>query len=225
MLTFRFFGADGAMTVPEKLTTGMLGRQVKLEFSSEWDDLTKTAVFAAGDVSIAVHGVGEIVTIPAEVLLVPMQRLYIGIYGELSDGTLIIPTIYARGPRIERGADPYGAVAGNPPMPKWKELEEQVEALEKNVTAMEEQVAALEQGGSGNSGSASGGLSQTAVNLLVTILHDCVTYNGQTYNIDALEALLKQPAMPSEGVQQIGSVLRIVSGVTVTQDGSKLIIT
>ena len=132
MLTFRFFGADGVMTVPEKITTGMVGKEVRFEFSSDWDGLDKTAVFSAGDVSVPVHAVGEIVKIPPEVLLVPMQRFYIGIYGELKDGTLIIPTIYAKGPRIERGADPYGGTAGDPPLPKWQELENRIDQLEKS---------------------------------------------------------------------------------------------
>ena len=68
MLTFHFSGADGAMVEAEALTSGMVGKQVKLEFSSEWDGLVKTVVFSAGAVSRDVVYTGEIMTIPAEVL-------------------------------------------------------------------------------------------------------------------------------------------------------------
>ena len=132
MLTFKFSGADGVMTVAETLTSGMVGKQVKLEFTSDWDNLKKTAVFEAGDISEAVYDVGNTVAIPAAVLAIARRRLKIGIYGEDTEGN-ITPTIYAIGPRIEEGADPYRA-SGDPPMPKWKELEERIEALEKGTT-------------------------------------------------------------------------------------------
>ena len=61
MLTFRFTGADGCMTIPEVLTTGMMGKQVKLEFSSDWDKLQKTAVFFGGDAVRCVSNVEDIV--------------------------------------------------------------------------------------------------------------------------------------------------------------------
>lgn len=132
MLTFKFSGADGVMTVAETLTSGMVGKQVKLEFTSDWDNLTKTAVFEAGDISVAVYDVSDTVAIPEAVLSISRRRLKIGIYGENADGK-ITPTIYAIGPRIEEGADPYRA-SGNPPMPKWKELEERIEDLENGNT-------------------------------------------------------------------------------------------
>ena len=69
------------------------------------------------------------------------------------------------------------------------------------------------------------GFPPSAVNLLITILRDCVTYNDQTINIDALEALLNKTEMPEEGVEQNGSMLRITSNVDAIQSGKKLIIT
>lgn len=64
MLTFRFSGADGTMTEPEILTSGMVGKQVKLEFTADWDNLLKTVVFSAGKVNRDVVYTGESVTIP-----------------------------------------------------------------------------------------------------------------------------------------------------------------
>lgn len=122
MLTFKYSGADGVMTVQETLTTGMVGKQVKLEFTSDWDGLQKTAVFVAGDVSRAVVNAGEIVTIPAVILEKPNQRLHVGIFGVNGAGTLIIPTIMAKGPKIEKGAEPSDDPSADPDPAVWQQM-------------------------------------------------------------------------------------------------------
>ena len=161
MLTFHFSGADGAMVEAETLTSGMVGKQVKLEFSSEWDGLVKTVVFSAGAVSRDVVYTGEIMTIPAEVLEKPVRQLFVGVYGVSSDGTLVIPTIRAMGPRIQAGADPTGDVAVDPTLPVWAQLEGligdlsllETEAKENLVAAINEAaVTGGEGAGSGENG-------------------------------------------------------------------------
>lgn len=88
-------------------------------------------------------------------------------------------------------------------------------------------------GGNGsNSGqNANGGLNDTAKNLLITILRSGVYSTDQSANITALEAALSvsggiedpdKPEAPESGVTQVGAVLSIVSGVTVTQNDSTL---
>lgn len=134
MLTFRFFDADGMMTVCEKLTTGMVGKQAKLEFSAEWANRRKTAVFTSGSVTKDVLNVTDIVTIPHEVLQNPGDKLYVGIYGVSEDGTQITPTIYAQGPKIFEGADPSGDESTDATLPVWAQLESRVSYLEKNGT-------------------------------------------------------------------------------------------
>ena len=119
------------MTVSEMLTSGMVGKAVKLEFSSEWDDLTKTAVFMAGVVTRDVVGVSEIVTIPAEVLAVPGKPLYVGAYGVSADGR-VTPTIRVQGPMIEPGAAPSGDESTDPALPVWSQLQAQIDALAEN---------------------------------------------------------------------------------------------
>ena len=39
MLTFHFTGVDGSMTESEILTSGMVGRQLRLILDSSWDNL------------------------------------------------------------------------------------------------------------------------------------------------------------------------------------------
>ena len=123
MLTFCFTGTYGAMTEPEILTSGMVGKQVRLELSPDWDPLSKTVVFSNGIDTVDAAYTGSIATIPAQVLDVPLRNLYVGIYGVSTDGTLVIPTIRAVGPEIQPGADPSGDSGFNPELPVWTQLQ------------------------------------------------------------------------------------------------------
>lgn len=87
--------------------------------------------------------------------------------------------------------------------------------------------------GSGGNVDQSGGLSATASALLITILRNGVYSTDQSANITALEAILASgggsdepdaPEPPASDVEQNGTILSIVSGVTVSQTGSVLAI-
>lgn len=86
---------------------------------------------------------------------------------------------------------------------------------------------------SGGNADQSGGLSSTASALLITILRNGVYSTDQSANITALEAILASgggsdepdiPEPPTSEVEQNGTILSIVSGVTVSQTGSVLAI-
>lgn len=146
MLTFKFTGADGIMTVQELLTSGMVGKQVRFEFTSDWDDLQKTAVFVAGDVSRAVVNVGTEAVIPAEVLQAPNQRLFVGIFGVNAEGTLIIPTVMAKGPKIHKGAEPSDDPSTDPDPEVWQQMLSAIGDLNKLTTeAKSSLVAAINE--------------------------------------------------------------------------------
>ena len=129
MLTFKFTQVNGTMSEADTLTSGMVGKQCKLEFSSEWDGMQKTAVFTAGTTVRDVVNVEEIVEIPAECLVRPNTRLYVGVYG-VADGGRVIPTIIVPGPYIIPGADPSGDESTNPELPVWAQLQEQINDLQ-----------------------------------------------------------------------------------------------
>lgn len=131
-MTFRFTAADGWMVEKETLTSGMVGKEVKLEFSSDWDNLKKTAVFTAGSVTRDVVDVSNVVEIPAEVLAKPLQRLYVGVYGVSEDGKKVMPTIRAEGPKILPGANPSGDESTDSVLPVWAQLDQRVTKLEQN---------------------------------------------------------------------------------------------
>lgn len=134
MLTFRFCEAEGKMVTSEVLTSGMVGKEVMLEFSSDWDNLQKTAVFTAGAVTRDVVDVSDVVTIPAEVLAEPLQRLCVGVYGVSADGTKVTPTVRVQGPYIEPGADPSGDEGTEPDLAVWAQLQTQIDELNDDLT-------------------------------------------------------------------------------------------
>lgn len=117
MLTFKFTGVSGEMTVSDVLTSGMVGREVQINLSDDWDGLYKTAVFSAGEITRAVPLEGDTVTIPWEVLVSPFKKLMVGVCGTDENGTLVIPTILAEGPVIRMGADPHAMEGTEPEIP------------------------------------------------------------------------------------------------------------
>lgn len=131
MLTFHFSGADGKMTRKETLTAGMVGRQILLEFSEDWEGLSKTVVFSAGSVTKDAVYTGVPVTIPAQVLEKPLETLYVGVYGVAADGALVIPTIRAEGPRICPGVNPAGDPGTDPELEIWAQIQSQIGSLEE----------------------------------------------------------------------------------------------
>ena len=161
MLTFRFSGTCGVMTVPEQLTSGMVGKQLLLEFSPEWDSLRKTVVFSNGSMVQDVVFTGGPVTIPAGVLEKPLKSLWVGVYGVSADGKVVIPTIRAEGPTIQPGVDPSGDITADPDLPVWAQLQAamgstedlQTEARDSLVSAINELAGKNpETGGQGENG-------------------------------------------------------------------------
>ena len=132
MMTFRFSSADGRMEGEETLTSGMVGQEVRLEFSEEWDGLCKTVVFTAGCESRDVVDPGPVVVIPHEVLAESRNHLYVGVYGAAADGR-VMPSIRVQGPYIHPGVDPAGDESLEPTLPVWAQLQQQIEALREEV--------------------------------------------------------------------------------------------
>lgn len=70
-----------------------------------------------------------------------------------------------------------------------------------------------------------GGVSSTEKTLLLSLLKNAVYTADMSATIAQLETLWSEtPETPEDGVEQIGKVLSIVSGVTITQNGSVLAI-
>lgn len=80
----------------EKITAGSVGIQCRFAFSAEWDGLGKTAVFETDKHKIAVVLNTPAVTIPWEVCEEADLDVIVGVYGTNGNGTIVIPTIYAK---------------------------------------------------------------------------------------------------------------------------------
>ena len=120
------------MTQGETLTTGMVGQEVKLEFTEDWEAFGKTVVFSAGEVSRDVAAFADVVGIPHEVLAEAGHHLYVGVYGVAADGR-VIPTIRAQGPCIRSGADPAGDEGLEPSLPVWAQIGQEVDRLQADM--------------------------------------------------------------------------------------------
>ena len=237
MLTFEFTGVEGRMTESEILTSGMVGKTVRILFDDSWTDLTKTAVFRTDSICRIVPWDGSVMTIPEDVLLQPFRRLYVGVCGTDAAGTLVIPTIMAEGPMIRYGADPTEDSTADD-LPAWKKLRDligdpsllETEAKDNLVAAINEIHAELRPSGGT-------GLSQAAAQLLIEILRHAVYETGQSANIDDLEEELlgsETPDAPekslsyisvtySGGSVPVGTSVNALTGITVTghySDGS-----
>lgn len=157
MLTIRFSGAEGKITEQEVLTSGMIGRQIRLEFTEDWNGLAKTAVFTAGNVTRDVLCTGQTVAIPAEVMEKPLVPLYVGVYGVGTDGLPAIPTIRVNCGEIKPGVDPSGDPGTEPAPGLWAQLEGAVgdlsgletQSRDSLVAAVNEVLNLQKQAGSG----------------------------------------------------------------------------
>lgn len=188
MLTFQFTGVDGLMTESETLTSGMVGKKVQLLFDDSWTSLSKTVVFRAGDTSRVVTEASSTVTIPEDALARPFCRLYVGVYGTDTEGTVVIPTIMAEGPMIQYGADPMEDETAAE-LPVWQNLQNQIGYLTLLETdAKDTLVAAINELHRGLEQLAQDcvGFNATAAQLLIDILSRGTYADDQTENIAAL---------------------------------------
>lgn len=132
-----------------KLTSGRIGAKIELEFSSDWNGLSKIAVFTNGKVSIPVLNPSAVQEIPPEVLAEPYKKVSVSFYGyHTIDGVKdqALPTVYCDIGEVDRGSDPSGTQSV-PPTPS------EIEQLQSDVNDLAERVTELEEHGGGGSSS------------------------------------------------------------------------
>lgn len=110
--------------------SGTVGLPVDFIFDDAWEGLNKTAVFRANGKSLDVLNVTDAVAVPWELLKNPGCRLWAGVYGTNSDGSLQIPTIWADLGIIQPGADPSGDESADPTLPVWEQIRAEVGDIE-----------------------------------------------------------------------------------------------
>ena len=128
----------------ERITSGMVGKQVCFDFSAAWDGMAKTAVFEGSGTKKDVILSGSMAEIPHECLTAHGGILRVGVYG--TDGTTQTPTIYTDIGQIERGADPSGETSTDPTLPIWAQLQGMMGDLSNlTTTARDNLVAAINE--------------------------------------------------------------------------------
>jgi hypothetical protein len=135
-------------TKTEELVAGRVGMEAAFHFSPEWDGLGKTAVFEAGGVAKDVI-IGDDPCIVPHECMIEGAELRVGIYGMSTDGTIVIPTVYALVGTVKKGADPSGDES-YPPTPTVGEqaiamIQEAKEAARESVTTSEEAKEAADE--------------------------------------------------------------------------------
>lgn len=122
---------------PELLTAGMSKAvTVQFVFSTEWDGLTKTAVFSNGKTTVdvlAANWDGDTVPVPHEVLAVPGRHARVGVYGADESG-VVLPTVWVSLGKVQPGADPSGDASADPSLPVWAQLQSQIGDLDNLKT-------------------------------------------------------------------------------------------
>jgi len=138
-------GAHAWATVDGPLTSGMVGIPVTIEYDESWDGLTKNLMCRCspwgsnnGEIR-SILDVGETATVAHEVMQ-PDMFLHLGIEGFNEDGTLVIPTTWARCGKIEYGANTCEDPSTNPELSVWNQLQVEMEKTKAYVLTPEQAV-------------------------------------------------------------------------------------
>lgn len=110
-------GGSARAEVRGALTAGMVGVPVSIQCGGEWSGLIKSFVAMTASQKMAIDIVEDKAVLPWE-LLEEGMRLFIGLEGRGSDGTVIIPTEWASCGKIKPGAQ-----AGHKGTPTPSEIE------------------------------------------------------------------------------------------------------
>ena len=142
-------GAQAWATVTGPLTSGMVGIPITIEYDAAWDGLTKNLVCRCSEWGTdsaeqrTILNVGETAVVAHEVMKAGMY-LYLGIEGRSADGTLVIPTTWARCAEIQCGANAGTEVSTDPTLPVWEQLQTQLGQLQQDVVTKEQMVGIMD---------------------------------------------------------------------------------
>lgn len=106
MLEINVSKADTQVVETETLTSGRVGLQCKMNFSSEWSGLAKIAEFT-GIVSRSVVMNNDTVVVPWECFAdAAGYPFFVSVRGARQDGTVVIPSVSAKLGKIMQGSNP-----------------------------------------------------------------------------------------------------------------------
>lgn len=124
-------GAQATVTHAPLITSGMVGLPVELTFDDSWQMLNKVLVYRVGEQTHTQLNIDTCGLVPGK-LLQPYRQLEIGVYGtDYWEGSVVIPTVWAKVGIIREAASPEGDSNADPALPIWRQLENRLEQLEK----------------------------------------------------------------------------------------------
>lgn len=118
MIIVRANARNATYISDDLITSGSVGIPVTFNLSENFDGLSCIAVFEGSGVSIDVALMGNTCVVPHEVLATAGGYLRIGIYAANSEGTIVIPTVWAGSKMILQGTEP-SEVDPSEPTPSW----------------------------------------------------------------------------------------------------------
>lgn len=123
-------GSVATASANGKLTSGMVGVPVSIQYDSSWDGLIKVASFRCGKFVRSRRKVENETTVPWEVMRESGRILEIGIEGRNDLGDVVIPTTWSPVGRIYEGATSDVPGAENP------EVDSDIPSMEEIVNAV-----------------------------------------------------------------------------------------
>lgn len=194
-------GASARAEVDGLLTSGMVGIPVTISYDSAWDGLKKTLVCRGGSVIRTILNVDGTATVPHE-CMIANATLQIGVEGRNDDGTLVIPTVWARCGLICSGANADADPSTDPTLPVWARIESKIGSLDNlNTQAKENLVAAI------NDALALGG-GEVDPKDVQQIVGEYLASNPPTITESdpTVPAWAKQPEKPSYTAAEVGAL-------------------
>lgn len=188
MITINADSRRATATSDDPITTGSVGIPVSVALSDDFTSLSATLVFASGDVSADVVLLGQDVTVPPQVLAQAGQVLEVGVYGALPNGTIVIPTVWAKVGFVREGVMPSGVDPAEP-MPSWpaqvqqwaEDAHETAERLAQEVDGWQSEIETAVSGAENVNATASksGGTSTITVTDRTGTPHEVQVLDGQ----------------------------------------------
>lgn len=194
-------GASARAEVDGLLTSGMVGIPVEITYDSAWDGLTKALVCRGGSVIRTILNVDGLATVPHE-CMISDSTLQIGVEGRNTDGTLVIPTVWARCGLICSGANAEADPSTDPTLPVWAQIQAMIGNLDDlETTAKENLVAAINEALSNGGGEVDPEAVQKIVGEYLAANPPTVTESDPT-----VPAWAKQPEKPSYTADEVGAL-------------------
>ena len=140
-------GSKARAEVDGVLASGSVGIPVTIEYDSTWDGLTKHLVCTNGKWEPTgkprtMLNIDTAATVAHEVMIAD-HHLYLGVEGRSSDGSLLVPTVWADCGPIFPGADANADPSAQPTLPIWAQLQKDIQQL-KQDDLTQNQLAALD---------------------------------------------------------------------------------